>query len=165
MFRGFGEIHPGRVGYAVGARAEINDVEVFGEDLRFAELALELAGQGGLLELANQGAVLAQKYGAGQLLGDRAGPLLHRALAQVAHHGPADPHRVNAVVLIEAPVFRGDKSLLHQGRHRFGRQLFASYRPDFVHHLAIGREDGEGAWAVEVVDATGVGQQAVKARH
>ena len=68
-------------------------------------------------------------------------------------------------MLIEAPVFRGDKSLLHQRRHRFGRQLFASNRPDLVHHLAIGREDGEGAWAVEVVDATGVGQQAVKARH
>jgi len=32
-----------------------------------------------------------------------------------------------------------------------------------VHHLAIGREDREGARAVEMVDAAGIGQQAVEA--
>ena len=34
-----------------------------------------------------------------------------------------------------------------------------------MHHLAIGREDREGARAVEMVDAAGIGQQAVEASH
>ena len=51
LINGFGVVDPGRIGDAVGARAQINVVEVLVEDLIFAELALELQRQAASLTL------------------------------------------------------------------------------------------------------------------
>ena len=61
----FGEVDPGRIGHAIGAGAEVDHIEVFGEDLLFAELALEFSGEGQFRQFAQHGAVLAEENRAG----------------------------------------------------------------------------------------------------
>ena len=153
---GFGEVDPGGIGHAIGAGAQIHHIQILGEDLLFAELALELAGQGHFRHFAQHGAVLAEEHGARQLLGDGAGPFLHRVLGEVAHHGPGNAHGINAVVFVKPPIFRRNEGLLHQGRHRACGDLFAGGRANFLHHLAVGREDRERARAIERTDAAGI---------
>ena len=158
LIRCLGEIDPGSIGNAVGTGAEVDKIEILLKDLLLAELALDLASQGRLLQLAHQGAVLAEKDHPGQLLGDRAGTLLHRALADVATNRPQDAHRVDAIVAVEAPIFRGDESLLHQPRHLAGLQLLPGGRAGLVKHRAIGGQNGEGAGAIEAANALDIGE-------
>ena len=108
------------------------------EDLLLAELALQLSGQQRLLELADDGAVLAEEHRARQLLRDRAGTFLHRAAAHVAQQRSADAHRIDAVVLVEAAIFRGNEGPLHQQWHLAADQLFAGGRAQLLDHLPIG---------------------------
>ena len=159
---GFGEVDPGRIGHAIGAGAEVHHIEVLGKDLLLAELALEFAGEGHLRHFAEHGALLAQEHRAGKLLGNGAAPFLHGVLGDIAHHGPADTQRIDAVVLVETAIFRGNKCLLNEGRHGAGREFLPGCRPDFLHHLAVGRKDGEGAGAVEGTNPTGIGKELVE---
>ena len=83
------------------------------KDLLFAQLTFQLQGQGCFLEFSNDGAVLAEKDRAGQLLGDGAGAFPHRSLPDVGDHRAGNSPAIDAVVVKEAPVFCGDKSLLN----------------------------------------------------
>ena len=159
---GFGEVDPGRIGHAIGAGAEVHHIEVLGEDLLLAELALQFSCQRQFRQLADHGAVLAKENRAGQLLGNGAGPFLHGLFGDVAHHGPANAHRIDAVVLEETAIFRGNKCLLNQGWRGTCGEFFAGCRPDFLHHLAVGRQDGEGAGAVEGTNPPGIGKELVE---
>ena len=162
---GFGVIHPGGIGHAIGTGAEIHEIEVLLEDLLLAELALDLAGQGGLLDLAQQRAVLVEIDGARQLLGDGAGPLLHRTLLQVAEDGAADAHGVYAVVLIKAAILGGHEGLLDQLRHLAARQPVPRGGPVLEDHAAVGIQHGEGAGAVVATQPASIGQQRIDAGH
>ena len=165
LLGGFREIHPGGIGHAVGAGAEVHEVEVLLEDLLLAELALDLAGEGGLLDLAPEGAVLVEVDGAGQLLGDGASPLLHRTLSQVAHHGADNAHGVHAAVLVEAAIFGGHEGLLDQFWHLAARQPLPRRRSVLEQHGPIRIQHGEGAGAVVATQPPGIGQQEVDAGH
>ena len=99
------------------------------KDLLLAQLPLQLQGQGGFLELSNDGAVLAEKNRAGQLLGDGAGSFPHRALPDIGDHGPGNPPAIDAVMVKKAPVFRCDEGLLHQQGHGAWLQLVAGGWP------------------------------------
>ena len=88
---------------------------------------------------------MAEKDRAGKLLGDGAGALLHRALAEVAQHRPQDANVVDAIVLIEAAILSGHESLLQQQGHLAAGQLLPGSRTLLEDHFAIGRQDGEGA--------------------
>ena len=109
------------------------------KDLLLAELALELAGQGRLFQLAGDRAVLAEENGAGQLLGNRAGAFLKGTAGDVAQHRPADANQIDAVVLVKAAIFGGDEGPFDQLRHLATGHLVAGGGPQLLDHLAIGR--------------------------
>ena len=162
MGGGFREVDPGRIGHAIGAGAEVHHIEVLGEDLLLAELALQFSCERQFRHFADHGALLAEENRAGQLLGNGAAPFLHGVLCDVAHHGPANAHRIDAVVLVETAIFRGNKRLLNEGRRGTCGEFLPGCRPDFLHHLAVGREDGEGAGTVEGTNPTGIGKELVE---
>src|SRR5688572_10206691 len=90
---------------AVGPPAEVDLVQVLGEDLVLVPIALELVGEGRLAELPEHGAAaLGTKRVLDELLGDRR-PALGGAHAQdVLEYGAADALVVDATVLVEALV-------------------------------------------------------------
>ena len=133
------------------------------KNLLFTELAFELEGEGRLLELAQQRAVLGEKHHPGQLLGNGAGPLFHRTTGEVCDHCPANAHGINPVVLVKTPIFRSNKSPLHQQWHLAIGHLFAGGGAEFLQHLAIGRKHRHRAWPAEGADPSGIGQRAIKA--
>ena len=158
MINGFREVDPGRIGNAVGTGAQIDVVEVLVEDLVLAQLALELESQRCLLGLTHQGAVLGQKDDPGQLLGDGARSLLHLAAGNIGDQGAADADDVDAVVLIEAGVFRCDEGVLDQLRHLAQGDLLARGRPQLLQHITVGREDRHRSRPAERTDAACIGQ-------
>ena len=91
--------------------------------------------------------------------------LFDRALGGIAHHGAGDAHRVDAVVVVETTVFGRYEGLFNKGGQRFGGEFFAGGWLDFLDHLAVGREDCDGAWAVETAHPASVGQKGVDAAH
>ena len=119
------------------------------EDLLFAQLALKLHGQSRFLEFAGDRAVLAQKDGSSQLLGDGACPFPNRALADIGDDGPGNAPAIHTVVLIETSVFGGDESLSHRWRHRTGLHLLARCWPQLLDHLAIGGKQGDRSRPIE----------------
>ena len=133
------------------------------KDLLLGELTFNLACQGRLLQLPPEGAILAEKDRTGELLGDGAGALLHRALAEVAQHRPHDANVVNAIVLIKAAILSCHESLLQQQRHLAAGQLLPGSRTLLEDHFAIGRQDGEGARSRKSANAAGIGEQGIDA--
>src|SRR5439155_18087177 len=103
------EVNPRRRLDAVGALAEIDRVEVLGEDLVLRPLALELIGKRRLLKLLEDRAVLlGEQRVLHELLGDRRAPLRGALLADVLPHGARDSLIVDALVLVEALVLDRD---------------------------------------------------------
>jgi len=158
---GLGEIVPGGIRDAIGAGSEVHKVEVLLKDLLLAQLTLQLHGQGGFLELSDDGAVLAEKNGASQLLGDGAGSFPHRTLPDIGDNGPGDAPAIDAVMLKEAAVFSGDEGLLHQQGHGARLQLVAGGWSQFLDDAPPRGQQGDRSRAVEVGDAAGIRQSRV----
>lgn len=96
---------------AVGAAPVVAGVHVPGEDVALAHLPVHLDGDDHFLELARRGLVLAQVEVLDVLLGDGRTTLL----ALAGDGGPGGARGaldVDAVVLVEALVLRGDEGLL-----------------------------------------------------
>src|SRR5207342_2059141 len=100
---GAAEVGAGRRLDAVCALAEVDRVQVLGEDFVLAPVALESVGERRLAELLeDRAAALRFERVLDELLGDRRGAL-GRALAEdVLDQRPPDPLEVDAVVLVEA---------------------------------------------------------------
>ena len=137
---------PGGGLHAVRAATEVDGVEVVGQQLGLGDLALELQGQDGLLELALVGLLLAEVEDLDVLLGDRGGTLAVTARGVVEHRAQ-DALDVDAGVGPEGLVLGGDHRVL-----------------DRVGHLVVGDdrtvlrgERAELGLAVGVVDARGLG--------
>ena len=94
--------------------AQIDMVEVEGEYALLVEAQLQVQREGGLRELAPEGAARGEEEVLGQLLRDGAGPL-QLAAAQVGEHRAGHRARVEAVVGPEALVLGGDDGVA-QGR-------------------------------------------------
>src|SRR5204863_6684512 len=89
--------------------AEKNGVQIKGQDLPFGECALNTGGNNDLADLAFVGDVIAYQQVFDHLLGVR-GPALRAAwLGQVRDKGPDHTAFVDASVLEEALVLRGNK--------------------------------------------------------
>ena len=102
--------------------AEVDPVQVPVQDLVLGQLPLELGGEGGLLDLADDRDVLEVGVAvADQLLGDGAAALADLAAEQVGDGGAHDPPVVDPLVLVEAGVLGGDHGLL-DGRRDLGKR-------------------------------------------
>ena len=102
---------------AVGAVAEVDRVQVLGEDLLLRPLALEVIGERRLAQLLEHRAVgLGGERVLHELLGDGRATLGGAALQHVLHERAADAGVVDALVLVEALVLDGDDGVLDVGR-------------------------------------------------
>ena len=110
---------------AEGAAAHIGAVEVELEDLVLGEARFEPQGEERLLDLALDGALVAQEQVLGELLGDRGAALDDAAGARIGHDGAERAGDVDAEMLVEAPVLGGEHGLDQMvgqfvERHRIG---------------------------------------------
>ena len=158
FLRLLGEIHPGRIGDAIGAGSEIHKIEVLLEDLPLAQLTLELVGQCCFFEFARDRPVLAQEHRARQLLGDRARSFANRALLQICDDGPSDSPEINAVMVKEAAVFSCNEGLHHQLGHLPWFDLFPGRWSELLDHLAVARQERDRARPVEKIDSSCIRQ-------
>ncbi len=109
---GSAEVVLARCGDAVGAVAEVGDVQVAREDLVLVEMLLEPDRPGGLGDLALEALLVGQQRVLDVLLGDRGGALLDVAGGEVAERRPDDRGRLDALVLVEPGVLGRDHRVL-----------------------------------------------------
>ena len=97
----------------VGAVAEVDRVQVLGEDLLLRPLPLEVVRRGGLAQLLEHRPVaLRRERVLHELLRDRRGALLRAAAEDVLVERARDAPVVDAAVLVEAPVLDRDDGVL-----------------------------------------------------
>ena len=127
----------------VGALAEVDGVQVLGQDLVLVPLALEVVGEGRLAQLLEHGPrVLRLERVLYELLRDGRGALDRAAGKDVLDHRSADPPEVHSLVLVEALVLDRDHGLLHVGVDVLGLdQDPAGVREQGAHLAALGVED------------------------
>ena len=107
------EVHLGRLLDAVRAVAEVDRVQVGGQDPVLRPLLLELPRERRLLQLAAERALLAGEGVLDELLRDRRAALHDLLVRDVGPERAQDAVQVDAVVLEEALVLDGDDRLLH----------------------------------------------------
>ena len=110
---GLGEVRLGRRLDTVRVVAVIDLVEVRGEDALLRPVPAELDGETRLGELPLQRLRARQVEVPHELLRDRRAALHDPARANVGDEGARDPDRVDATVLVEAPVLDRDGRLRH----------------------------------------------------
>jgi hypothetical protein len=102
---------------SVGAVAEVDRVQVLGEDLLLAPLAREVVGERGLADLLeDRPAALRARRVLDELLRDRRAALDGAAGREVLPEGTGGAAHVDAVVLVEALVLDRDDRVLHRQR-------------------------------------------------
>jgi hypothetical protein len=132
----------GRGGDPIDALAEVDPVQVVGQDLVLAGRPLELGRIHRLGQLAAQAAPVAGDHVLHVLLGDAAAALQEVAAGQVDHGRPGDAAHVQRAVGVEAGILGGQDGVADPGRH--GRQRH--HRPVLVavehgQHRAVGGGD------------------------
>ena len=100
---------------SVGARAEINAVEVAGQDLVFRIVMLDPQRQHHLLDLARHRALGRQEQVFRQLLGDGRAALHQMPRPPVDEQGAGDPDRVDAEMVVETLILGRDHCFGHIG--------------------------------------------------
>ncbi len=111
-------LDPGHADRPLLAQVEI--VEVQGQDAVLAEAQLQIKGQPGLGQLALQRAARREEEVLGELLRDRAAALHGAAPGEVVPERARDAARVDAPMVVEPPVLGGDHGLLQRGRDLLG---------------------------------------------
>ena len=100
----------------VGALAEVDRVEVLGEDFVLGPVALEPVGERRLAELLqDRAAAFGFERVLDELLGDRRGALLGALAEHVLDQGAGDALEVDPVVFVEAGVLDRDHRVLDVG--------------------------------------------------
>ncbi|MNI16380.1 hypothetical protein D3C73_697120 [compost metagenome] len=145
---------------AIGAGAEIDAVQVEGEDLLLGELHFQPHGQHQLLNLALHVLIGRQEQVLGQLLGDGRAALDHAPGLQVRGHGAAHADRVETGVVVEAAVLdghEGGRDVVGQGVQIDGRRhLGAAHRDQGAGAVQV----GDRGLAIDLIQTGGVGQVA-----
>ena len=151
--------------HAIGAGAEIDPVQIQGQDLLLGILVLQPDGEQQLLHLALEGLVGRQEQVARQLLGDGGGALGRVASVEVGQRGADDAHRIEAPVLVEAAILHRHEGGGHVERQGvdidWRRVLAAAHRQQGAVPVQI----ADRGLAVYVVELGGVRQAAREHQH
>ena len=147
-------------GYAVGAHAEVDLVEVELENLVLRIGALDADGEDCFLELAVELLLARQQEVLGHLLGDGGGAFgaLLAVVLQVVEHRARDAGEVEAAVLVEALVLGGQERGDHQLGHDVDRHEDAPLAGVFGHQAAVVRVDARHHRRLVFGEAVIVGQ-------
>ncbi len=146
---------------AVGAQPEIDLVQIELEDLLLGIGALNLQRQQRLLDLALERDLVGQKEVLGDLLGDGRRALRTPARAvglQIEHAGAHDALEVEAVVLVEILVFRGEEGVDHHLRHGLDRDVEPALRCVFGDQRSVRRVHARHHRRLVVLELRVVGQ-------
>ena len=95
--------------HAVGVLAQVDLIQVDGQDLVLGEILFQAVGQDGFLHLARVAALGGQQQLLDELLGDGAAALARAAFAEVIDGRARDGHRVHAHVAVEGVVLGGQE--------------------------------------------------------
>ena len=95
--------------HAVGVFAQIDLVQIDGQDFIFGEILFQAIGQNGLLHLALVAALGGQQELLDELLRDSAAALAGAAFAEIVDGRAGDGQRVHAHVPVEGVVLGGQK--------------------------------------------------------
>ena len=127
----------------VGALAEVDRVEVLGQDFVLRPVLLEFVGERRLAELLQHRAAAFGFEGVlDELLGDRRGALLGALAEDVGDQRSRQAPEVDAVVFVEARVLDRDHRVLDVGRDLArGEEDFVLIGGQRPHDLAGGIED------------------------
>lgn len=145
---------------AIGPAAEIDAVQIQGEDLFLGEFQLQPDGQHQFLHLAAHILIRRQEQVLGQLLGQGRAALHHPLGPHIGDQGPSHADGVEAGVIIKPLVLDGDEG----GGHIVGQGGQVGRRC----HLGAARGDqrpgaiqiGDRGLAIDFIQAGGVGQVA-----
>ncbi len=175
------EVHAGGHADSVGAVAEVDRVQVGGEDPVLRPAALELPREGCFLELPADRPLGLDVRVLDELLCDRRAALDDLLVADVGPHGPEDAAQVDAAVLVEAPVLDRDDRLLHDRRDLVGTEdgaglVSAQHRQDLTVGgvdvavlldavVGVGRVDRRDIRGDGGHEAEGEGRQAAEPQH
>ena len=154
------EIGARRRFHAIGVFAQIDLVEVDGEDVVLAEVFLQPVGEDGLLHLARIAALGGEKELLDELLGDGAAALAGMSLAEIVDRRAQDRHGVHAHVPVEGVVLGGEKGHGQETRHVLEADDIAFFMAQRAEDLAVAGQDGRGLGRIVVRDAGDVGQVA-----
>jgi hypothetical protein len=121
--------------------AEVDVVQVQGEDLVLAQVLLQPAGEDGLLDLALVGPRVVEQHVLDHLLGDGAAPLGGPPGPEVREQCPQHADVVEAPVLVEARVFRGQERQLGVVGQLGERDHRAALGEQVGEHGPVARQD------------------------
>ena len=144
VLQGLAEIVIGRRHRAEGAAAHIGAVEIELENVVLAEMALEPQRQERLVHFALQRALVGEEQVLGELLGDGGAALRVAAAARIRHESARRADRVDAPMLVEAPVLGGDQRLDHAVGKVVELQRIVVLDPAPPHLDAVAVEEGDG---------------------
>ena len=156
--RRFAEIAVRRGVDPIGAGAEIDPVEVDFEDLVLGEAVFEPQRQQRFADFAAEVALRRQEHDLGELLGDGAAALGEMAGAQIGEPGAQEADRIDAEMLVEAPVLGGDHRFRQKRRHLLQGQRLTEQIAKAGDEAAILGEDRDARAALGDRQLTGVGQ-------
>jgi len=137
----FPEIRQGRGAHSVGALPEIDLVQVHLQDLLLAQDQLHLVCQDQFLEFSPVGSLRRQKQRAGELLGNRAGPLHFSTAPQIGPDRPQNADDIQPRVFEEPRVLHRDHRLGQVLRNVGQRDQDAPFNVKLADDLAVVRVD------------------------
>ncbi len=132
-----------RAVHAISAGAEIDAVEIELENLLLRQRLLELGRIQQLVELAVEGARLAEEDDLHRLLRDGRAALHRVAGAPVGVERAREAAQVEAVMVVEVAVFHRDEGVGQIVRHLFQRQPLADQRAAMADLGSFRVEEGE----------------------
>ena len=109
LVRGLGEETFRRGPETIDARAEIDAVQIQGQDLVLAVSGLQIDSQDRFFHLAPEGAVGLEKQILRELLCQRRSALKERALGDIGIGRPHKTHRIDAEMIAEPAIFHRDE--------------------------------------------------------
>ena len=139
--RRLAEIAPRRRFHSVGARTEIDPVEIHFQDLILGVLVLQPQSHQNFLNLALYRAVGLQEQVLCKLLSQRRAALRKAAAHEIERHGARQADGVNAEMRIVTTVLDGDDSLRNIGRHFVQPDRLAAGNAAICDQFAINRDD------------------------
>ncbi len=150
---------------AVGARAEVDDVEIALEDLVLRVVALDLDGEQRLLHLARDRDLVGEEQPARELLRDR-GRTLKLLMREVRKRRAHDPADVDAVVVVEIVILVRDERVAHHDRDARDRNPDAVLLVERGEQRSVARVDACRARGLVVGHAADIGKVArVRGHH
>ncbi len=152
LTRAGAEIGARRAVDAIGGAAQIDAIEIKLQDLLLGKGFFQSRGIHQFRQLARHGAFLVGVDDFRGLLADGGAARHPLARLEIEQQRPRQSHRIDAIVIVEAPVFHGDKGGGQIGGHLLQLQPFAHHGAAVADFLSSHVQKGEGQGAIDGIE-------------